>query len=573
MNFVYKYLTLISFYIIAINRLLAQDVEIINYNNEKDVKLLFDYYHHNLPSTKVGNYITTGSWLDSDGRYGWNDFVHTNTFDHAYSILSKEYSISMSRSPFSKKLLKGFAGVIIFAADNPELIPDARVISDAEIDVLRNFVVEGGSLMLMLNAVEKNRFNESFETKQVKKLLNSFGLGWNAEDTHYSDIRIPSGHPYFYDIPVFHYGAGCTLKVLPNADRPEILLNVYSDSTYIDRNVAGPGIVMVRPGKGKFILVGDAGSWTGNISRPWAENGKMLKQLFRYMKPDQDVRSAAYNDYAALEYEVSLAGLQAVPSANSLSEVLHPIYKMFSPRPTTDMPYFEAAASIKLLAEKDTNLRAFNTKITVNGFKWFDQFAPDNSNQTISMKINRQGKVSDVKARGKYAQWLTPDISALSALLPVDGIRIGDVWQSVESIRIPSLRGTDLPSIKMKNIDILYAKDTVYADKECRLLKSSGEAWLTDWGIRIEDILPEEEMKRVGGANYYFLNERGGKILFNREQWVDRQTGIVLGARLQTRIIAWIQDKRKPIAKSNLDKDNETIVSLANITIFKLKYY
>src|SRR5690606_27665350 len=103
-----------------------------------------------------------------------------------------------------------------------------------------------------------------------------------------------------------------------------------------------------------------------------------------------------------------------------------------------------------------------------------------------------------------------------------------------------------------------------------RLLESSGEAWLTDWGIKIEDILPEEEMKRVGGSNYYYLHERGGKILFKREQWVDRQTGIVLGARLQTRIIAWIQDQRKPIAKSNLGKDNETIVSLASITTFKL---
>lgn len=57
-----------------------------------------------------------------DGRYGWNDFVHVNTFDHAYSILADEYSISMPRSPFSNELLNSFDGVVIFAVDNPKLI-------------------------------------------------------------------------------------------------------------------------------------------------------------------------------------------------------------------------------------------------------------------------------------------------------------------------------------------------------------------------------------------------------------------------------------------------------------------
>ena len=544
---------------------------IIHYNQNTGFRLLFDYYHHNLPSTKVGNHIVTGSWLDSDGRYGWNDFVHTNTFDHAYTVLSKEYSISMSRSPYSEQLLKGFDGVVIFAADNPALISDAKVISDQEITVLTNFVEAGGSLMVMLNAVEKDRFNESFETRQMKKLLGYFGLAWNDDDTHYSDNVIPPGHPYFYDVPVFHYGAGCTLEILPEAKNPEILLNVYSDSTYTDRSVSGAGIVMVRPGKGKVILVGDAGSWTGNISRPWADNAKILTQLFRYMKPDRGVHSADYSTYRSLQYEVSVAGLQAVPGANSLSKINHPEYKLFMPRPTTQMPYFEATAALGISVQKDTLTNSFLSDISVHDFKWFNKSAEDNKDQKISMRINRQGKISDVNTKGAYAQWLAPDIAILSALLPTDGLQPGDGWQSVESVRIPALRATDLPAVKMQELHIRYEKDTSYEDIPCRLLVSSGEAWLSDWGITVEDILPEEEIKRVGGSNYCFLHERGGKILFKREQWVDMNTGVVLEGKLQTRIITWIQDKRKPIGSRNLDKDNETIVSMANMTTFKLK--
>lgn len=41
--------------------------------------------------------------------------------------------------------------------------------------------------------------------------------------------------------------------------------------------------------------------------------------------------------------------------------------------------------------------------------------------------------------------------------------------------------------------------------------------------------------------------------------------------KTETRIIAWIQDKRTPVAIHNADKDNETVVSVASMTTFTLK--
>ncbi|WP_286833406.1 hypothetical protein [Sphingobacterium sp. UBA7038] len=571
MNTNLKQLLIVIFVLFPASILMGQNGDIINYNNNKGFKLLFDYYHHNLPSTKVGNHILTGSWIDSDGRYGWDDFVHTNTLDHAYTILSKEYSISMSRAAYSDMLLKGIDGVVIFALDNPSLISNAKVLSDSEIKVLQKYVRNGGSLMLMLNAVEKNRFNESFEMGQTKKLLRGFGLGWNNDDTHYSDISIPLGHPYFYDVPVFHYGAGCTINILPEADTPEVLLDVYSDSTYTDRNVSGPGIVRVKFGKGRVILVGDADSWTGNISRPWADNAKILTQLFRFMKPDNEELTADLSTFNNLEYEMQVAGLQAVPRSNTLSKIPLPEYEVFNPRPTTQMPFFEASARLVLNAVRDTMLGAVRADVKVVDFKWFDRSDEDHEQNVISLLIGKQGKVAQIEPKGKHATWIAPDISMISAILPTTGVKPGDSWQSMESIRIPAIRATDLPFVKMQNLEILYMDDQERNDKPCRLLVSTGEAWLSDWGITVNDILTEEEVKKVGGTHYNFLHNRGGKILFKREQWVDRKTGIVLEARLQTRIITWIKDDRRPIGKSNLAKDSETIVSLANITTLKLK--
>jgi len=534
-------------------------------------RLMFDYYHHSTPSIKVGKYITTGSWVSNEGRYGWDDFVHTNTMDHAYIILEKEYAITMNREPYSKQVLDKTDGVVIIAADNPEYVLSAKKINDKEILTLRDFVRSGGSLMVMLNGGGAGRFTESFESVQLKKLVNSFGLSWNDDDTHYSDITLSPTHPYFYDVPVFHYGAGCTINILPQAVKPEILMDVYSNEGYTDRAVKGAGIVMVQYGKGRFILVGDAGSWTGNLSRPWAENERILKQLFRYMKPDKGGRPADYGNLNTLSYEMSVAGLQAVPVSNSLSSVERPLYHMFSPRKQTNMPFIEASAEIKLTYKKNEADRSFNVKAAIENFKWFDQSPADKDNQNIDFSISRQGKVANILPTGKIARWIAPDISSLSALLPVEGLSPGDQWESVEFLRIPALRGTDLPSVRPLSMQVEYISDVEMSGKPVRLVRSSGELWLNELGVKVEDILPEEEIKKVNTLNYKFYDERGGKILFKKEQWIDSATGIVVRAKNQTRLIAWIEDVRKPVGNTVALKDNDMIVSLAHVVEFKLK--
>lgn len=464
--------------------------QVISYSPEpmQPVRLLFDYYHHSLPSTKVGNHIITGSWVDDNGRYGWDDFVHTNTFDPVYVALEKEYSISMSREPYSKQLLSQTDAVVIIEADNPQIVPSAHLISDEEISFLRQFVKNGGSLMVMVNSGGAARESESFESVQLRKLVRGFGLDWNDDDTHYSDNLIREGHPHFYDVPVFHYGAGCTLQILPEAPNPEVLLDVYSDVGYPDRQVRGHGIVMVRPGKGKFILVGDRGSWTGNISRPWADNEHIIKQLFGYLKPSRGVTPPQLTTGKSWEYEVTASGLQAVPVANSLSQISRPHYRLFSPRKITNMPYFETSAHLQLTCKEQTKDQAANLEAKITDFRWFDEHPQSHGDQYIRFTASRQGKVSGMEAGGYDAQWLAPDVSVIVALLPVDGVRPGDRWESVESLRVPILRGSDLPPVKPFTMEVTYVGDTQVGGKNCRLLRSSGEIWLDELGVRVEDL-------------------------------------------------------------------------------------
>lgn len=210
-------------------------------------------------------------------------------------------------------------------------------------------------------------------------------------------------------------------------------------------------------------------------------------------------------------------------------------------------------------------------KVKITDFKWFDGRSENNKEQFINFTTSRQGKVSEIKTTGYDAQWLAPDLSIVVALLPVDGIRPGDHWNSVEPIRVPILRGSDLPPVKTYNMDIVYVTDTTMDGKNCRLLRSSDEIWLDELEITVEELLPRELVRKVGGSNYQFYSKHGGKLLFKREQWVDQKSGVVIKAKIQTRLIAWIQDLQRPVPKRNADKDNEMIVSLAHVVNFKLR--
>lgn len=539
-------------------------------DNAKKMKILFDYYHHTRPNTKVGKHMVTASWVAGAGRYAWNDYVHSNTFDPVFTSLGDEYDITIGGEAFTKKVLEKHDAVLIINPDNPHVVPEVPVITDVEIKNVINYVNDGGTLMVMINSGGPERAAEDFESVQLRKLVKSFGLDWNADDTHYSDVPIGERHPYFYDVPVFHYGSGCTIQILPAAKNPEVLMQVASDAGYPDRNVKGPGVVMVRHGKGKMILIGDAGSWTGNMSRPWVENDRVLKQLFRYAKPSKNVPVPQYKVGDNISYKLTVSGLQAIPVANSISQIPHTDYQFFRPRAQTGMPYLEGTANVSLVPRKQTDQKAFHMEAHVTDFKWFDRQVSDTV-QTISFVASRQGKVTDVEAKGKAALWLAPEMPTLVALTPVDGVQPGDSWEVMEWLRVPQLQGTNLSPLRNVKMKVVYVRDEMLNGVKCRLYRSADEIWMNDLRIEVKDFLPAEEMNRVGGPYYKYFNDRGGKLLFKREQWVNAETGIVVKALTQSRMLTWVQDIRKPVDASNADKDNNMILSLAQTVLLEQK--
>jgi hypothetical protein len=531
-------------------------------------KVLLDYYHRLKPDTRVGNFILTGGYLNSIGRYRIDDFSHTNSYDAFFQALEKEFALYFHEQPLDAEALRDMDIVVINNPEAPDRVPGVPLISDEEINALVSFVSNGGSLIAILNSVGAGE--EDFETVQLRKLLNRLGVDWNHDNTHYSDIPMSARNGYFYDIDLFHYGAGCTLRFLPHAKDPEVWLKVKEDVTLPE--VRGPGIVKTRFGRGKVVVVGDGGSWGGgNMSRPWAENRRFLTQLFRHSKPSRQVSPPQYAKGQVLRYDTHFTQLNVVPSRMPLSAAEQPGFRMFEPRPRTRLPYSETTGTLELLCMDIAPDGVHSLSITPSGFLQFDEPIGLKENEVIKLEVTRQGHILGITADGDKTRWLAPSISPLVAFIPNDTVRVGDRWEKIQQLRINAVRGAEISTTRPVEVEMIYLRDEVVDGRPCRVIRSQAEHWLTDISVKPADFLPTEFVRKWGGDGLVYMASRGGKLLFRMEQWIDRETSIVVRARSQSRILVWMHPPDGPTGVTVAEKDSSMVTSVGHMSEFRLR--
>lgn len=523
--------------------------------------VLLDYYHHSKQQLKVGNFVVTGGFDTRMGRYGINDFSHTNSFDPLFRALQNEFALIMHEEPFTNQNLKKVDMVFVFMPDSPDINPQIPIISDTEIENLDTFVKRGGSLIIMQNAFNQN-MTKKYVPVQFRKLFNRFGIDWNENGTKYVDIAIGSEHPYFYDIDVLHYGDGCTFNSLDSAKDIKTLLYVHGELG--NEEIEGSGIVLARHGKGKVLGVGDTGSWTANMSRPWVQNESFLVQMFRLAKKDTGIRPAQFKQDQSIDYKMSISRINLITGKNNVSKLEQPHFKDFKLK-NRSLPYFEASGDVNLKCVDVSKSNVSTFEITVNDYKRFDEPAPFPQDHHVTIKSNRLGSISDVSVSDVSLMKLSPDLTNLIGFIPNDGVRIGDRWNKILHLPLPPVRGADIPSVRPINVEMCYVKDEKINGRNCRLMFSTAAVWLDD--IRVTP----EELLQHAGINYRFHSGKGGRYEVKREQWIDKETGVVVRARFQARVILWLKDARKSKKYTIADIDSEMVMATSQKIIFDIK--
>jgi hypothetical protein len=528
-----------------------------------------DYYHHAKPRVTIGNLILTGGLADNIGRGGYNDFPHNNGIDPLFFTLADEFALTVYEEPFTRKALRDVDIIFMLPPDHPDIYDGAKVLTDQEIENLVDFVNEGGSFFVILNS--RNTSKPKFELEQLSKLMARFGIGINDDDTMYSDIRIGREHPYFYDMDYMHYGAGCTFRFLDNAKNPTNLLNVYTNEGYTDYEyVEGPGLAMVEYGKGKVFAFGDTGSFGANHHRPWTDNTRFLQQAFRYLKKDTGTKPASWEEGQSLSYDIEIAQTVTLVYDQSLREdVPQPYFKDLRLGSKSTIPFLESFGNLTLECVGTGKLGVREMRATINDFSRNGQAIPPASDESVTFSTSRLGELSNVYGKGVIAQFLAADMEHIVAMVPNDTIRVGDIWNKIEQLKIVPVQGVDLPAVKPVETSVRYAGDEMIDGHDCRLLRSWVTYPLGKNGVDVSEVLPVELSRKWGGSDYEFFRG-GGDLMYTRDQWIDKNSGIVVKTKVQSRMVAWIHDLRKPAGKNNKEIDYSMVLNSSYIVEYRL---
>lgn len=226
------------------------------------------------------------------------------------------------------------------------------------------------------------------------------------------------------------------------------------------------------------------------------------------------------------------------------------------PRVLTRIPYMDSSALIQLQCTGVSPTGVMNFKVKVDDWRRFDELVADTSQAEISPKANRLGAVFGVQCSDPALQVIANDVWPLIAFVPNDAARIGDRWTKRRSLKINPVRLGDPGPVRSVMTEMCYAGDEQVNGRDCRVLVTWAAAWLDDLNISMKDLLPKDAVSGPDAVHLELYKGRGGIYRLRCEQWVDRETGVVVRADIQSRFAAWVRDLDKPIGPTIADVDN-----------------
>jgi hypothetical protein len=134
-----------------------------------------------------------------------------------------------------------------------------------EIQALFDFVVKGGSLILIGNHHNTPRYY-SYGCNEILNVMSKpFGIRFNADEvSFYEDNTIQrfADHPLCGGMTILHYWRGCSLSLLRRKNRytaQAIAFGSRHDTSEVYRKT--PVVAAVHDKKGKIFCLGDSSVW------------------------------------------------------------------------------------------------------------------------------------------------------------------------------------------------------------------------------------------------------------------------------------------------------------------------
>ncbi len=192
---------------------------------------------------------------------GETRYLADGTYKDVLEKLRGEFDLRVSSEPLTRDSLKG-VDVLLIANPSDKAVesnPPPPHVTAKDVEVLTNFVRDGGGLIIM-----GNQENHNLEIDDVNKLLEIFGLQFRNRYTDAKALMLSRDTPVLGGLRWAYYTGNLVVMAAGHVARPRpLVLNDTVPPLGGPRNERGALMAAAELGTGRVVVVTDAG-WISN---------------------------------------------------------------------------------------------------------------------------------------------------------------------------------------------------------------------------------------------------------------------------------------------------------------------
>lgn len=221
---------------------------------------------------------------------GETRYLPDGNYKEVLTRLRGEFEVRVHAEPLNAKSLAG-VNVVLIANPSDKAAgtnPPPHHVSAPDIAALTQFVQAGGGLMILGNQEAHN-----LETTNLNRLLAQFGLQLVDKHTDIKLLPLPKTTPVIGGLNWLYYSGDQVVLTAGHSAKPRALVSNDLSIKPINgpRNEPGCLLAVAEPGKGRVVLVTDAGWITddslagkpiGETTVKGSDNWEIMRRLSRW---------------------------------------------------------------------------------------------------------------------------------------------------------------------------------------------------------------------------------------------------------------------------------------------------
>lgn len=507
-------------------------------------RLLFDdYYQHPRENEQYSQGVARGG---ADLR-GLSNFyaphatgIPNGTFVFA-ELIAEKWTTEVSDQPISSELLEGVGGYMLVCPVREELGGRANL-TEHEANILEAFVANGGSLMMVANSVS-DPDKIGFDFAGMNLIGARFGAQFLPTQTDTISVPIAPDHPVFDGVSDIIFGNGATLAIAEKSSLDAVVLMASHRE-----GVEGPVAVLITHGKGKVLMLGDAGT-LGNAHAFRGDTGHAegLRQMMFALLPDGPMPHYGWSKGSALQ--VNVREEQVVSGYPEFMDVFGLPYPDGTTVYSSGMRQIDLEASgasanaatskdfVSVVSERSGEFTLRIGEASGGGFAVDWQIG----DQAVAAKLMPNGRMRESEMpQGRAGIDWSPVLMNEVIGGPLRTYALpGDNWSASRLVRWPQLQLGAAARHENTEGTFHFVGEEDYAGEPCfrfkRVVELDGSAW------SMGDLVDAEYAAHIESRG---LVVQAGGMLTVSEYWISRTTHLPVYTKVSTTATVWWEDPR-----------------------------